>query len=492
MAPKKRKPLLDSEPEAKSKEMKSRTLKHFSLKGKKSKVTSSSKVSNAKSRSSPSKGKTLEDFTPPVNSPSMKVPRPRPPSKDTKSRTPNRSSQKTKSVSKVTSSSKVSNAKSRSPRSNDKVSKAVNSPLKSPNKEVPRSEPKETKSRTPTHSPVKMKSVSKVASPASKRSKVASSPNAKSRSPSDGKVSKSVSSPSKKVRRPEPDSDSCYADSDVEKKCPVPGCDSKGHFSGKFDYHFSAVTCPLYHNLTPEDCVERYQRRMRKPIQSLNIQSLNIQSLNIQSLNIQSLKTPTKVGSKPSPNKTPGRNSPRTPLSKVSKVASPVKASGRVSKVASPKSGSKKNDLDGRWQKLNEKRKKEMATILSNSPTRSSRPIGTSNTSREPELKGLTPIFDYEMFREAQSKAAGKLQEQLNEHAHSENADSGRSYHRGGSSISNLRSIILGKYEMDVWYTSPYPDEFLILPKIFICEFCLKYFNSPLIMQRHVVKCLYR
>ena len=234
-------------------------------------------------------------------------------------------------------------------------------------------------------------------------------PNAKSRSsPCDVKVSKSicspVKSPSKKVARlePVPDSDSCYADSDVEKKCPVPGCDSKGHFSGKFDYHFSAVTCPLYHNLTPEDCVERYERRMRKPVQSL--------------------KTPTKVGSKPSPKKTPGRNSPRTPSSKVSKMASPVKASGRVSKV-----GSKKNDLDGRWQKLNEKRKKEMATILSNSPTRSSRSIGTSNTSREPDLKGLTPIFDYEMFREAQSKAAAKLQEQLNEHAHSEHADT---YHR--------------------------------------------------------------
>lgn len=26
-----------------------------------------------------------------------------------------------------------------------------------------------------------------------------------------------------------------------------------------------------------------------------------------------------------------------------------------------------------------------------------------------------------------------------------------------------------------VWYQSPYPEEYTVLPKIYICEFCLKY-----------------
>lgn len=49
-----------------------------------------------------------------------------------------------------------------------------------------------------------------------------------------------------------------------EPRCHVPGCDSRGHLSGKFDYHFSQMTCPIYHNLTPEDCFERYQKRQKR------------------------------------------------------------------------------------------------------------------------------------------------------------------------------------------------------------------------------------
>ena len=323
-------------------------------------------------------------------------------------------------------------------------------------------------------------------SKSSKGSKVATkSPPAKSRTQNTRSKSPSKS-PEKKPRPPGPpdsDSDSDYVDMDCEKKCPVPGCDSSGHFSGKFDVHFSAVTCPLYHNLTPEDCVERYQRRMRKPAP---VQVTPAKSPKVTS----PIKSPSR-GLRSSP----GRSSPRTPASKVSRIESPTKATSKFSKIKTPSPVSKKKTkeagLEKRWQKLNEKRKKEIATILSNSPLRASRPIGTGNSSREPELKGLTPIFDYEMFREAQTKAAGMLQEQLDEMNVRGEESSGRSY-RGGSGISNLKSIILGKYEMDVWYTSPYPDEYLLLPKIFICEFCLKYFNSPLIMKRHVIKCLYR
>jgi hypothetical protein len=31
---------------------------------------------------------------------------------------------------------------------------------------------------------------------------------------------------------------------------------------------------------------------------------------------------------------------------------------------------------------------------------------------------------------------------------------------------------------LQVWYQSPYPEEYTILPKIYICEFCLKYMKS--------------
>lgn len=44
-------------------------------------------------------------------------------------------------------------------------------------------------------------------------------------------------------------------------RCSVPGCDSRGHLSGKFESHCTQSTCPVYHNLTPEDCQERYKER---------------------------------------------------------------------------------------------------------------------------------------------------------------------------------------------------------------------------------------
>ncbi len=47
-------------------------------------------------------------------------------------------------------------------------------------------------------------------------------------------------------------------------KCSVPGCDSSGHLSGKFETHLSHKTCPIYHNLTPDDCKERYKKRLAR------------------------------------------------------------------------------------------------------------------------------------------------------------------------------------------------------------------------------------
>lgn len=40
-----------------------------------------------------------------------------------------------------------------------------------------------------------------------------------------------------------------------ERECPLAGCDSRGHLSGKFESHFTLEACPLYHNTTPQACM---------------------------------------------------------------------------------------------------------------------------------------------------------------------------------------------------------------------------------------------
>ena len=39
------------------------------------------------------------------------------------------------------------------------------------------------------------------------------------------------------------------------------------------------------------------------------------------------------------------------------------------------------------------------------------------------------------------------------------------------------------------WYFSPYPQELVSLPCIYICEFCLRYVRSRKCLARHLAKC---
>lgn len=45
-----------------------------------------------------------------------------------------------------------------------------------------------------------------------------------------------------------------------------------------------------------------------------------------------------------------------------------------------------------------------------------------------------------------------------------------------------------GKYEMDTWYYSPYPEPFASASKLYICEYTLKYFRKKSTLIRHLAK----
>ena len=49
--------------------------------------------------------------------------------------------------------------------------------------------------------------------------------------------------------------------------------------------------------------------------------------------------------------------------------------------------------------------------------------------------------------------------------------------------------IEFGKYEIKTWYSAPYPQEYALQPKLYLCEFCLKYMKSRTILKRHRAKC---
>ncbi|XP_030636968.1 histone acetyltransferase KAT7a isoform X2 [Chanos chanos] len=46
-------------------------------------------------------------------------------------------------------------------------------------------------------------------------------------------------------------------------KCPTPGCNSLGHLTGRHERHFSISGCPLYHNLSADECKAATDRQLR-------------------------------------------------------------------------------------------------------------------------------------------------------------------------------------------------------------------------------------
>ncbi len=50
----------------------------------------------------------------------------------------------------------------------------------------------------------------------------------------------------------------------IERLCPLEGCDSMGHLSGKYEKHFTIEACPKYHNLSNSDTKMNLEERLKR------------------------------------------------------------------------------------------------------------------------------------------------------------------------------------------------------------------------------------
>uniref|UniRef100_A0A8C9TFW3 Histone acetyltransferase n=1 Tax=Scleropages formosus TaxID=113540 RepID=A0A8C9TFW3_SCLFO len=178
-------------------------------------------------------------------------------------------------------------------------------------------------------------------------------------------------------------------------KCPTPGCNSLGHLTGKHERHFSISGCPLYHNLSADECKAPTERQVRYK------------------------------------------------------------------------------------EKVTEMRKKRNAGLLKEQKEKYMEHRQNHGNTREPLLENITSDYDLELFRKAQARASEdleklRLQGQITE----------------GSNM--IKTILFGRYELDTWYHSPYPEEYARLGRLYMCEFCLKYMKSQTILRRHMAKCVWK
>jgi histone acetyltransferase MYST1 len=64
--------------------------------------------------------------------------------------------------------------------------------------------------------------------------------------------------------------------------------------------------------------------------------------------------------------------------------------------------------------------------------------------------------------------------------------------HEQLTKVKYIDKIQFGKYEIDTWYYSPYPDDFGKQPKLYICEYCLKYMKLDKSYRYHDGECMDR
>ncbi|XP_067272700.1 histone acetyltransferase KAT7a isoform X1 [Pseudorasbora parva] len=209
-------------------------------------------------------------------------------------------------------------------------------------------------------------------------------------------------------------------------KCPTPGCNSlgnwiPGHLTGKHERHFSISGCPLYHNLSADECKVKASSRDKHVEERMlsQRQDENRHSTRQQAQSERHLRYKEKV-----------------------------------------------TEMRRKRNSVSQKDK-----YMEHRPS--------NGSSREPLLENITSDYDLELFRKAQACASDDLEKLRLEGQVTE----------GGNMI---KAIVFGRYELDTWYHSPYPEEYARLGRLYMCEFCLKYMKSQTILRRHMAKCVWK
>lgn len=103
---------------------------------------------------------------------------------------------------------------------------------------------------------------------------------------------------------------------------------------------------------------------------------------------------------------------------------------------------------------------------------------------------------DREMFNKLYHEAEMMRSEKLNsltKHNDHTNNDSGVKESTPAAAMGNylkseIKKIQFRNFEIETWYTAPYPEEYSRSEVLFICEYCLKYMVSPISYERHQLK----
>ncbi|XP_074511229.1 histone acetyltransferase KAT7-like isoform X1 [Sebastes fasciatus] len=223
-------------------------------------------------------------------------------------------------------------------------------------------------------------------------------------------------------------------------KCPTPGCNSLGHLTGRHERHFSISGCPLYHNLSADECKGKASTRDKQAEERT-------------------------LSHRQDENRHSTRNQAPT-------------------------------DRQLRYkEKVTELRRKRNSGLNKDQKDKYMEHRSSHGASREPLLENITSDYDLELFRKAQARASEDLSANPPQQPQEESEiflDKLRLAGQVSEGSNMIKTIVFGRYELDTWYHSPYPEEYARLGRLYMCEFCLKYMKSQTILRRHMAKCVWK
>lgn len=64
--------------------------------------------------------------------------------------------------------------------------------------------------------------------------------------------------------------------------------------------------------------------------------------------------------------------------------------------------------------------------------------------------------------------------------------------HEAITKVKYIDKLRFGKFEIDTWYFSPYPEEYGKVGTLYVCEYCLRYMRLPTTLMHHKTSCTRR
>ncbi|RKF64455.1 putative histone acetyltransferase mst2 [Erysiphe neolycopersici] len=119
-----------------------------------------------------------------------------------------------------------------------------------------------------------------------------------------------------------------------------------------------------------------------------------------------------------------------------------------------------------------------------------SKPYGGILTEEQADTTLTMPKpEDRQKFDEARQKAEEDWKSRVSAASEAASIVGNKKSRKFSELTSEIEYIEFGKFQIDVWYDAPYPEEYSRNKALFICEYCLKYMESDIVAWRHTKKC---